>query len=628
MSTSADSVLAVALAGQVGATRTLFAQVFDQVARRRADEDYIDFKLAAIGQASAAAAYAAAFASALERGWCVELVTHAIDAKVLAPQALKLVAPRFTPQDAAAAAFQPEGLHPRMMPWLNAATFTAGLLRGLRRVCEVRAGSARGSGFLVGPQTVLTNWHVVQALIDPVSGKAKPDSAAQLVCRFDFLDGGSGEDYVAVEDWLVDWSPMPLDQLDVTSAGHYTDMTAHRPHHLDFAVLRLHGAPGRARSWYALKEAAAVPVGAHEFLFVLQHPSQFAQCIGVTDEITLVVNGEVRHMAPTTAGSSGGLCLDKSGNLVALHRGKLSEADGTLKHNLAVAAREIAAVAAASDSVDAATDTVWRLSRGTLPVLGREKTSRQLGQMLTPQAAKPILIVRGPDLCGKSFTSQIIEDRLGFIAPWLVNFAAAELPLGAREFAAQILERAGVAAAKRQTLPSPDDGASTDIAWVRDHLFPAFRALVGEAALARDPAHGRLLWLVIDQLNKSSLPATGSRQFLDTLYQQIRTTPEIRVVLLGLDGALPAGDPATAAEEDLPNPALLDATALERYLACLLTDCRISPDRNEIVRLARLVLHSVRAQSGANDDLLVRLSQYLTGPLRRAAGEWTGKPGA
>lgn len=627
MNASADTILAVSLAEKVSGTRALFAQVFDQVARRRGDEDYIDFKLAALGHAQVVGAYAAAFALALQRGWCVELVTHAVEAQVLAPEALQLVAPRFTPQDAAAAAFQPEGLHPRMMPWLNAATFTAGLLRGLRRVCEVRAGGARGSGFLVGPQTVLTNWHVVQALMDPVSGKARPDSAAELVCRFDFLDSGRSDDYVAVKDWLVDWSPMPLDELDVTRAGQYADMTAHRPHQLDFAVLRLDGAPGRARGWYALKEAAVVPLGAHEFLFVLQHPSQFAQCIGVTDEITLADNGEVRHMAPTTAGSSGGLCLDKSGNLIALHRGKFSQADGTLKHNLAVAAREIAAVAPHSDSVDAATDTVWRLSRGTHPVLGREQTSRQLGQMLGPQAAKPILIVRGPDLCGKSFTSQIIEDRLGFIAPWLVNFAAGELPLGAREFAAQILERAGVAVAKRQTLPSSDDGASTDIAWVRDHLFPAFRTLVGEAAAGRDPAHGRLLWLVIDQLNKSSLPATGSRQFLDTLYQQIRTTPEIRVVLLGLDGALPAGDPAAAAEEDLPNPALLEAAALERYLACLLTDCKISPDRSEIARLARLVLHSVRADSGANGDLLVRLSQFLTGPLRRAAGDWMRKPG-
>lgn len=631
----ADIALVHKLAESVDAARERFAQVFDQFALSRSGEDFIDFKLAALGLADPSQAYAAAFAAALERNWIVGLVTLAVEARLLAPSTLRLVAPRFTPQDATeAAAFQPEGLNEDMMPWVEMGTFTVGLLRGQRRVCEVLAGVAHGTGFLVGPQTVLTNWHVVQGLMNAADGKIEPGSGQRLKCRFDFLDGSSkSDDFVAVEDWLLQWSPMRLDELDTALTGTYADMTKHKPHSLDFAILRLQGAPGYARGWYALKEAAAVPKGKHEPLFVVQHPSQYAQRIGVTDKVTLAADGaEVQHQAPTAQGSSGGLCLDKDGKLVALHRGKRSRPDGSLESNLAVAAAAIAAIDATaaeaqrSDSVDPEYDIVWRLARSKHPVLGRKQTNRLLRRMLDPQTATPILIVRGPDLCGKSFTSRLVEERLGPIAPWLVGIAAAELPPDARDLALMILSRAGVAAAKRNALPKVDENATTDIAWIRDELFPSFRTLVSEAAQARDAAHGQLLWLVIDQLNKSSLPATGSRQFLDTLYQQIRTTPEIRVVLLGLDGGLPAGDPASAIEEILPDPTTMDATGLKDYIACLLTACKITPTSSEIGRLAQLVLHSVRVGGNPYGDQLVRLSQYLSGPLQRAADEWESRP--
>lgn len=622
MSSDADRLLARRLAERVAAARGHFAQVFDQIARQRSDGDYIDFKLAALGAANDEDAFASAFAEALRRGWGVELVTRAVEARVIAPDALGLIASRLVAGDAARAVFRPEGFNADMMQWLEAATFTAGLLRGLRRVCEVRAGRARGTGFLVGPQTVLTNWHVVRELMNPTDGTARTDSARQLSCRFDVLDGRSGTEFPAFEHWLVEWSPMALADLDVASDPPYASMAALRPHAVDFAVLRLHGAPGRMRGWYALADAGAVPSRAHEPLFVLQHPSQFAQRIGVTDRVSGDASGVVRHQAPTADGSSGGLCLDGEGRLVALHRGRVSDAGGAFLHNLAIAASAIAPLAPRSDSVEPACDTIWRLARGPHPVIGRDRTNQLLHAMLQPKPQKPILIVRGPEMCGKSFTTQIIEERLGFLAPWLASFAAAELPADARAFAVQILERAGINEATRQTLPTAGDGASTDIAWIRDYLFPAFSVLVADAARVRAESSGRLLWLVIDQLDKSKLLSTGSRQFLDTLYQQIATVPELRIVLLGLDGGLPAGDPLVAADEDLPSPARLTAAELERYLACLLTDSGIFPERGELHRLAGLVLHSVSGDGSANRDLLVRLSAYLMGPLRRAESEW------
>ena len=60
---------------------------------------------------------------------------------------------------------------------------------------------------------------------------------------------------------------------------------------------------------------------------------------------------------------------------------------------------------------------------------------------------------------------------------------------------------------------------------------------------------------------------------------------------------------------------------------CLLTDCHISPARNELRRMARLVLHSVRSNGATNRELLQRLSAYLAGPLHRAASEWRNEQG-
>ncbi len=624
---SDDAILAGALADQVSAARGHFAQVFDQVALRNGEDDYLDFKLVALGIASDRDAYITAFTEALHRGWWKELVTSAIEAQVLNPSALQHVAPRLVPHDAASAVFRPQGFDAAMMPWLNAADFTQGLLCGLRRVCEVRAGAGGlGSGFLVGPQTVLTSWHVVQGLMDPVTGRARDGSARELRCRFDRHDGTPSEEFSAADNWLLDWSPLMLGTPGISVAGHYADMTKHRPHALDFAVVRLRGAPGRTRGWYALKNAAVVPVASKDPFFVLQHPAQFALRIGLTDNVTLAPdNVEVRHKAPTGPGSSGGLCLDRAGRLVALHRGEFRGADNLL-YNIAVAAQAIAPLARQSESVDAASDIIWRLQRGSHPVIGRDYTHKLLDPMLRSQAPKPILIVRGPDLCGKSFTIRIIEELLGPV-PWLAIFSAPELPADARQFAEQILEQAGVAVAKRRILPVPGDGESTDIAWIRDHLFPAFRALLSEAALARGQNNGQLLWLLIDQLNKSTLPAKGPRQFLDTLYEKIRETPDLRIVLLGLDGGLPAGDPANAAEEDLLDPAQLQVTEIERYLACLLIDCEVfTATKEEIGRMANLVLHSARASSIAS-QVLPGLSAYLMGPLHKVAGEWRRERG-
>src|SRR5262249_47446916 len=57
-----------------------------------------------------------------------------------------------------------------------------------RRVCEIlidRGETSRGSGFLVGPDVVLTNWHVVRALCPEGAVKPLNGFADRIKVRFD-----------------------------------------------------------------------------------------------------------------------------------------------------------------------------------------------------------------------------------------------------------------------------------------------------------------------------------------------------------------------------------------------------------------------------------------------------------
>ena len=76
------------------------------------------------------------------------------------------------------------------------------------RVCRVEINNrAAGTGFLVGPEAVMTNWHVVKNVIE---GRA---AAAAVNCRFDYkqyADGTRSEGVTVglhATEWKQDFSP-------------------------------------------------------------------------------------------------------------------------------------------------------------------------------------------------------------------------------------------------------------------------------------------------------------------------------------------------------------------------------------------------------------------------------------
>jgi Effector-associated domain 1/Trypsin-like peptidase domain len=107
------------------------------------------------------------------------------------------------------------------------------------RVCRIeRDGLARGTGFLVGPSVVMTNYHVLEDVIDD---GVSPD---RIGLRFDYkilangIEVNPGKVYKLAAEWDIQHSPYSkLDtQVDPPSIPGADE--------LDYALVRVDGAPG------------------------------------------------------------------------------------------------------------------------------------------------------------------------------------------------------------------------------------------------------------------------------------------------------------------------------------------------------------------------------------------------
>ena len=112
-------------------------------------------------------------------------------------------------------------------------SFAARLQELLQQVCAVELGDGAGTGFLIGPETILTNYHVVEKAIK------KRFDPAQVRVRFDFrrlrdrLTTNAGTVYELADDWLVHAEPYsPVD------AKPYDEGRVPAENELDYAVLR------------------------------------------------------------------------------------------------------------------------------------------------------------------------------------------------------------------------------------------------------------------------------------------------------------------------------------------------------------------------------------------------------
>ncbi|MCL4813714.1 MAG: trypsin-like peptidase domain-containing protein [Vicinamibacteraceae bacterium] len=216
--------------------------------------------------------------------------------------------------------------------FINPAAFreTMAALEG--RVCWVDVPGGGGTGFLVGPDLVLTNEHVIRRLTNGLA------SWRDTACVFDFKEGAGGETVdrkkltrVALEpqgQWLV--SAKPPSAFD-----EQPDLGDPSPDEVDYAILRLAEKVGELPVGGDTPDVKAEPRGwipvpsppptlqAGQQVFLLQHPKGEPLRLSVGAITTFNAGGtRLRYDANSRDGSSGSPVLDADLRLVALHHAR------------------------------------------------------------------------------------------------------------------------------------------------------------------------------------------------------------------------------------------------------------------------------------------------------------------
>ena len=221
-------------------------------------------------------------------------------------------------------------------PTIIPEVFLEGLHRTKRCICRISIDKGDrtkyGTGFLVGPDLVLTNYHVVNDLIK------QPELAASTVCKFDYevsADGvtlNSGLDIQLAPNPILANSPFcKFDEIGTASVQ--VDWPADA---LDYALLKLKTAVGEQpfgfnaaqagndapkRGWIS-PAVPAIPLESGGSMLILQHPAHgpLQLAIGFNKIIALDNHQRrVRYEINTRPGSSGAPCFDLKFNWSALH---------------------------------------------------------------------------------------------------------------------------------------------------------------------------------------------------------------------------------------------------------------------------------------------------------------------
>ena len=215
-----------------------------------------------------------------------------------------------------------------------------------REVCVCRievptnAGMSYGTGFLVGPDLVLTNHHVIAPALAGQNGAHTADGVTadpkKIIVRFDYkeLDDKSpanpGVEVELAESWLVDCSPPSVADTQPEPKKETPTMDE-----LDHALIRLADAVGnkpiplgadtdrdaKNRGWTELP-AAEWPFADQSSLFIMQHPKGEPMKLALDLEAKMTVNANhtrVTYQTGTQPGSSGSPCFNQFWAVVALH---------------------------------------------------------------------------------------------------------------------------------------------------------------------------------------------------------------------------------------------------------------------------------------------------------------------
>jgi hypothetical protein len=203
-------------------------------------------------------------------------------------------------------------------------------------VCLVRLLNGAGSGFLIAPDLLITNHHVLP----------DAETAATAVAEFNYQIAWSGE-------------AEPVRRFTLDASFFHTNPE------LDYAVARVNGAPGDLYGYVSLDKRADPTV--NDFVTIIQHPNGGPKMIAFTDnKVAAVFNDLLQYSTDTEPGSSGSPVFNQNWEIVGLHHrgGGLAGPDG--KKYFTNEAIQIGSVVRDAASFLGVTDDLYDLAFGDL----------------------------------------------------------------------------------------------------------------------------------------------------------------------------------------------------------------------------------------------------------------------
>ncbi|WP_331618100.1 serine protease [Roseateles sp.] len=486
-------------------------------------------------------------------------------------------------------------------PFFNSASFQRMLPRVSGVVCAVAVQhELKGTGFLIGPNLVMTNYHVIEECLRENGSEdtfARDMDGCELEFIFDYQQepppklndsqaGRSGGVVVvrAAQDWFVHARRKregdgTVKAVPIVGVRH------------DYAVVRLERDIGNRpcrvgggwmRGWLPLPKEKCDYVS-EKRVIVFQHPGGYAQRLDVGHFVQLDGSStRAWYRVSTALGSSGGAAVDANGELLALHNAAVDSPPGPAaprpqdRVNQGVRIDTIAADLRGCGAwqeppdPDKQATTVWSLNDNTReprPIIGRGVFRECVEEMMTADG-KRVMSVIGDYGTFVRFTIALLQRMLGNQAQ-VVRFGPNNMQkLAPEDFARALVQQFGVVPDPKD--PRPQETATeTRERWLGLDLPAWVARQLGRHAKTQPGSFPA--WVIIDV----AVPASETFLWPDGLHElvtalvgvrdagQVVDIPQLRWLFLSTT-TLPAGG-TDHLKEDLRG----DADLPEGFRECM-----------------------------------------------------------
>ncbi|HEU5137874.1 MAG TPA: serine protease [Steroidobacteraceae bacterium] len=484
----------------------------------------------------------------------------------------------------------------RYEPFFNSADFQQMLPRVRSTVCAVAAGrKLLGTGFLVGPAHVLTNFHVLRPYLKPAANGTDYEQNAEgkdICCVFDYraeppprLDDAATEDsrvviVRAADQWLVHArKQLPDDGTakappKVDTEYDYVLIELSRP--IGQKPARVGG--GALRGWLTLPTKCDF-FGKRKIV-LFQHPGGAAQHFDIGDFSQLDPTAtRVWYSVSSAHGSSGGAAVGTNGELIALHNAQVDSPPGppggvNQGVRIDLIAEDLRNTTRKWNPPlppDQHPLAFWSLNDSLAsprPIIGRQAFREAVVRMMNPEAER-VLTVIGEFGTFVGFSLSLLQRTLGNLVP-IARFTPENMGvMTPPEFLDAILDQLGVERDPADPMPMSPPPTETAERW---HAIYLPKWLARQLARHEKKRPGVFpAWVAIDVTtprNAAPLWAKGLRDLVTAMFGardagQTVDVPQLRWLLMSTV-RLPLGT-VRYVEEDL----LADPRYVEDFATCM-----------------------------------------------------------